>query len=106
MDNKLVLDALADNKQMVEALAIELRAGFRTLTEAIGETNEHLGETNRRLDRVETRLEGIDGRLDGIDGRLDGIDGRLDGIDGRLNGIEKNHDLRIRTLERWLHKSE
>jgi len=75
-----------DNDQLIDALRIELRAGFHSVTEKIG-------ETNARLDDVNTRLDGLSDR----------VDKGFAGVGNYLIELEKHHDKRISRLERREH---
>jgi hypothetical protein len=72
-----------DNDKLIDALQVELRAGFHSVTEKIG-------ETNARLDDVNTRLDGFSDR----------VDKGFAGLGNYLIELEKHHDKRISRLER------
>ena len=61
----------------VDALAREMRAGFKVI-------EERLEQQNVRLDRHGARIRGLESRVGGLDGRIGGLEGRIDRLDRHI----------------------
>ncbi len=97
-----------DNQQLIDALRFELRTGFQSVTDKLGETNARIDQTNARIDQTNARLDQTNARLDDVSTRLDKLADRVDrGFDGLgryLIELEKHHDARITGLEQRKRK--
>ncbi len=67
----------------VDALAREMRAGFKVI-------EERLEQQNVRLDRHGARIRGLESRVGGLDGRIGGLEGRIGGLEGRIDRLDRH----------------
>lgn len=112
------------DEELINLLRVELRTGFLSVTDKLGETNARLDKVSDGLDRVSDRVDNVSDRVDNVSNRLDKMNARLDDVDGRLvtltervdrgfDGIgrylmelEKHHDARLTRLERRERKDK
>ncbi len=80
----------------IEALAIEMRAGFAGVNARQDETNKRLDETNKRLDETNQKLDRfqyeVSGKLDGIQAFLLASERNVGRLEHRLEVVEKRLD--------------
>ena len=80
---------LAESTQArIDALAREMRAGFKAIEGRLEQHDIRLGRQEDGLIRLEHRLAKQDGRIGGLDDRVKGLDDRVKGLDDRVGGLD------------------
>ena len=93
---------MADSSD-IKVLAQKMDAGFASVLEAIGETNQRLDQTNERIDQTNERLDQTNERIDQTNGRLDKADSRFDAfqqsVNERFDQVKERFDKADRRFE-------
>ena len=94
------------DKELVEMLQGEMRAGFTMLASAIGQTNAKLDQTNAKLDHAIGRIDQTNAKLDHAIGEFhefrSEVNTKLSGISALLISSERN----VGRLEKRIVKLE
>lgn len=94
------------DRELIEMLQGEMRAGFTMLASAIGQTNAKLDQTNAKLDHAIGRIDQTNAKLDHAIGEFhefrSEVNTKLSGISALLISSERN----VGRLEKRIVKLE
>lgn len=90
---------MSQDKQLIEMLQLEMRAGFALLADGIGQTNASLKQTNAKLDQtieelhefrseVNTKLGGISSLMLSSERNVERLEKRIVKLEDRMNQFE------------------
>ena len=85
---------MSQDRELIEMLQGEMKAGFTMLATAIGQTNAKLDQTNDKLDLTISRLDQTNDKLDHALGEFhefrSEVNTKLNGISSLLISSERN----------------
>jgi len=102
------VNEMSQDKQLIEMLQLEMRAGFALLADGIGQTNVRLDQTNAKLDQtivrldqtieelhefraeVNTKLSGISSLMLSSERNVGRLEKRIVKLEDRMNQFEDN----------------
>jgi BMFP domain-containing protein YqiC len=95
------VNEMSQDKQLIEMLQLEMRAGFALLADGIGQTNTSLKQTNAKLDQtienlhefraeVNTKLSGISSLMLSSERNVGRLEKRIVKLEDRMNQFEDN----------------
>jgi methyl-accepting chemotaxis protein len=100
------VNEMSQDKQLIEMLQLEMRAGFALLADGIGQTNTSLKQTNAKLDQTIVRLDQTNAKLDQTIENLHEfraeVNTKLSGISSLMLSSERN----VGRLEKRIVKLE
>ncbi len=77
---------MSQDKQLIEMLQLEMRAGFALLAEGIGQTNSRLDQTNASLKQTNAKL---DQTIDELHEFRSEVNTKLNGISSLMLSSER-----------------